>query len=163
MDVPAIAIGAQVAGTVMQAAAQAQAGRTQRASYEHRAQVAEMDAAAVRRAAKEEARLKAREGRKFTARQKVRYAKAGVIPTEGTPLAVLGETQREFDLDVQKILYEGRVGAARYKSQAAWERYMGEDAYRAGRYGAMTSLMTGGAKLGIMGYERGWFGKKKVT
>lgn len=151
-----------IVGTGMSVYGQYQQGKQQRELYEHRAKVAEKDAAAVKRAAKHEAREKGKEGKRFRARQKALFAKSGV-KLAGTPLLVMKETADIFEQDAFFIQEGGMTEAQRLRSGAGMERLMGASAYSAGLWGAGSTALTGAGRMGMYGYERGWWGKKKYN
>lgn len=145
-----VATAAMITGTVMSARQQAQAGREERALYAQRAGVAEEEAVAITKATRHEAREKRKEGRRFKARQKALFAKSGVKIAGTSPL-VMRETEKEFARDAAFIQEGGMVEARRMRSQAGMERQMGVSAYRAGIWGAGTTLLTGAGTT----YSRG--------
>lgn len=149
-----------VGGTVMSAYQQYQAGKEQRALHQQRAGVALEEAEAVTKATRHEARAKTKEGKRFEARQKALFAKSGV-KIAGTSLLVMKETASEFKRDAAFIMEGGLTEARRLRTGAGMERQMGRSAYRAGMWGAGSTLLTGAGTIGMYGYERGWLGKKK--
>lgn len=153
------AVAAMLVGTGMSAYGQYQQGKEQRALYKQRAAVAEKEAKAVTKAAEHQEREKRKEGKRYIARQKVLFAKSGVMPKKGTPSLVMTETAKEFARDAAFIQEGGAVEVARLRSQAEIERGMGKSAYRAGLWGAGATAMTGLGTVGMFGYEQGWFNK----
>lgn len=153
---------AMAAGTGMSAYQQYQVGREQRALHKQRAAVSLEEAEAVTKATRHEAREKTKEGRRFKARQKALFAKSGVKIT-GTPLLVMKETEKEFRRDAAFIMEGGITEARRLRTGAGMERQMGRSAYRAGQWGAGSTLLTGAGTIGMYGYEQGWGKKKKYT
>lgn len=150
-------------GTGMSAYQQYQQGKEQRELYEQRATAAEADAAAITKATEYESREKRKEGTRFKARQKALFAKAGVR-IAGTPLLVMKETELAFKRDAAFITEGGMVEARRLRSQAGFERDIGKSLYKAGKWGAGTTLLTGAGTIGKFGYKSGvWGGGTKSS
>jgi len=143
---PEYAIPLMIAGTGLSAYQQYQIGKEEREAYGQRAAVAEEEAKVTEKASLEEARKKTREGKKFVAMQKAAMARAGV-KIAGTGLLVMEETKKEFARDVSFITEGGMAGAKRWRSQAGFERRGGKGAYRAGIWGAGTTLLTGAGNI----------------
>jgi hypothetical protein len=135
---------------------------------------AEQDAKRSREEAAENERRKRLENSKIKAQQQAAYAKSGVI-MEGSPLAVLGETAQNLEIEALDIRREGEIAAQEhlrraqnYRSQSALDLYSGEvgiykgnsqaygfnlasDAARRGGYAkATTSLLSGISKTASM-------------
>ena len=62
--------------------------------------------------------------------------------------------------DAARIQREGVNAYTRGMQQAGFERQMGSNAARAGLIGAGTSLLTGGLRIALAGYDRGLWGNK---
>lgn len=154
---PKVAMAVMGTGIVMSTQQQYQQGKEQRKLYEQRATAAEADAAAIAKATEYESREKRKEGTRFKARQKALFAKAGVRIT-GTPLLVMKETARAFERDAAFITEGGMVEARRLRSQAGFERDIGKSLYKAGKWGAGTTLLTGAGTIGMLGYKSGMWG-----
>lgn len=152
-----------VGGTVMSARQQHRAGKEERKLYRQRAAVAEEEARAITKATEHQEREKRKEGRRYIARQKVLFAKSGVRPKVGTPLLVMRETAEEFERDAAFIQEGGATEVSRLRSEAGFERRMGKSAYRAGKWGAGATVMSGAGQIGMFGYGQGWWGGKKTT
>lgn len=150
MSLAVIALAATVAGTVISAVGQLQAGQAAAQAGELNAQSAEADARAAKdRAALDEARSR-RETRRFVATQRARFGAAGVTFT-GTPLLVIEDTVREAELDALTIRFGGETEAARLRRQAALDRFEGKQAKRSSFFRAGTTLLTGGVSAAQQG------------
>lgn len=151
------AIAAMAIGTGMSAYSQYKQGKEQEELHEQRAKVARLDAKAVIKASRHEAREKRKEGRRFRASQKALFAASG-IRIAGTPLLVMKETADEFETEAALIQEGGMTEGRRLRSFARMERQMGASAYRAGKWGAGSTLLTGAGRMGMYGSQQGWFG-----
>lgn len=96
--------------------------------------------------ADEEAARRAKQVRKFAARQKLSFLKNGVR-LEGTPLAVLDETQAEGQAEVDAISKRGQAISRLRTSQASQTRSSGRASLIGGFGGAASSLLTLGLGL----------------
>lgn len=172
MVAAAIALGATGLGLQMKGqyeagkAAQAQA-ESQAALREYNAQLAEREAVEAQEAAAYEEQKFRKGGERLKARQRARYAKAGVT-FEGTPLDVMEQTASELEMDALMIRRGGQVGARRLTAEAQLQRFAGRSALlrgraarRASQLGMLTTGLTGGAQLGYMGSQLGGKAKTK--
>jgi len=167
-----IALIAMAVGTGVQAYAQYQAGKSAAAQakaeaawHAYNAKVSLREAEAERQAAAFEAQQQKRKGKQIQARLRAAVGKAGVT-MEGSPLLVAEDTAAELALENAMIRMTGARRVARWKSQsildiskASMAKTRAESAERAGILGAGTSLLTGAAQTGYMGYEMGVWGK----
>jgi hypothetical protein len=123
---PFIAIGAQVLGAVSSfqgAQAQTQANIN---AARHNQQVAEFNAATSRNnaiAARQASQVQAQKIRQETARRistiKTKFAKGGVVSTEGSALLVAMEQAREGQLSVEEELFAGENAARGFQTEAS--------------------------------------------
>jgi hypothetical protein len=139
------ATGQVMAGIQAKKEAEAQA-----AMAEYNAKVAQREAEArENRAAFEQSRHAKAASRQLSS-LRAGLSAANVVPSEGTPLLIQAEQATESELENLMIGYEGQVGAAQSRSQAAIDR-MQADVYRtrgsiaatSGLFGAGTTLLTG--------------------
>lgn len=79
--------------------------------------------------------------------QQAAYAKAGVVPTTGSPIDVLTTELSDAYLDLAIDRYNSEVAARSYENQAQNERYYGRQRARAANVTAVTSLLKTGADL----------------
>lgn len=155
--------GLILGGTALSAISQKKQGKEERKLYQQRAAVAEEEAKAVGKAAEHQVRERQKEGRRDVARALVLFAKSGVKPKLGTPGLVGKEIEDEYRRDMGFIMEGGEVEASRLRSEAGFERRMGKSAYRAGKWGAASTVMSGLGTTGIFAYERGMFKRKRKT
>ncbi len=158
-----IIAGLMLGGTIMSAKSQRQQAKEERALYQERAAVAEEEAEAVTKATRYQVRERGKEGRRDVARALVLFAKSGVKPKLGTAGRVQKEIEDEFRKDMAFIAAGGDIESRRLRSQADIERRMGKTAYRAGRWGAATTVMTGLGQTGIFAYRAGIFSRNKKS
>jgi hypothetical protein len=110
------------------------------------------EAERAREVKKEEARAGRKEARRILSMQIAKYAKSGVVTGAGTPLLVSNESKKQFERQNVIINEQGVWEYELGMSQAANILYagkgesmlkMGASAYRAGVWGAATTLATG--------------------
>jgi len=94
---------------------------------------------------------------KLQARGRTAYAKAGVVASSGTPLAVLMENANEFEEDIELSRLQGATESGRIRESATNQRLAGQLALLEGRsremaadiqarehmFSALTSVATG--------------------
>lgn len=132
---------------------------------------AEQDADAAERDARVREQKQRQENERMQEMQRAGYAKSGVI-MEGTPLAVMGESASNLEMDALEIrrqglieknnylrqanaygsqaaLYDYQGGIYDFQGQAASTNYtmQGNSASRAGSYGLATGMMNAGGSL----------------
>ena len=151
---------AQLVGMGISAYGKYQAGVEQEKAFRQRADVLDADALEVEKAGREGMRDKFMEGKRLAGAQRVQIAKGGV-KASGTPLLVLAEARREIAKDASLIMDDATRAGSRMTERAEFERKMGKSSARAGRWGAGTSLMTGGASFAKTGHEYNWWRKEK--
>lgn len=130
-----------ILGAGLSAWAQMEAGKAAEKTGEYNMQVAEADAAAAKESAAYEEKKHRLEAEKLQARQRARYAKAGV-KFEGTPLMVMEESQAEAEEEALMIRRGGEVAAQRYISQGRIAKREGKIARRTGNLMAGATLLT---------------------
>lgn len=101
----------------------AQAAMAQYQAGLNNAAILAQQARATEAAGREEARRLREKNEAFLSRQRARYAAAGVVGTEGTPLAVLAETAGKLELESQDAIYQSSLKAREYDWQSQIERY----------------------------------------
>jgi hypothetical protein len=129
-----------VASTAASTALSIVGGVQQRKAGQAAAKVAEAEAASVRLIGEIEAADKRREARRLMAAQQVAFAGAGVDPTLGTPLDVLGDTAAEAEL----IALRAQFGR---ETQARAIEARGQQAQQAGRQAAIGSFVRAGGTI----------------
>ena len=139
-------------GAVQQGKAADAAARSEQDILNYNAQLKEKEAEAEREAARVEAEQFQKEGRRLLASQKVKYARGGLLTTEGTPALVLEETAQELEFDRMQILKSGFLRASYRESEGYGMRYEGEAARARGKNLKRGSqLQAAGTLLGGMG------------
>ncbi len=99
-----------------------------------------------------------RAGARLLGRQKVSYAKSGVVITSGSPLEVMSSTAAAIETDAlttrlsgrlrsRSILYSGRVKAMSLLAGANVDEYKGSVMKNRGNMNAFTSLINGFGRL----------------
>jgi hypothetical protein len=139
----------QAFGQIQQGrAAEAQA-KSEQEILNFNARLKEREGEAQLERARAEARVFEREGEALGARQRVGFAKGGVL-TAGTPALVLEETAQELEADRLQILREGFLARSFALSEAEGLRFSGRAARargtnikRASQLQAFGSILTG--------------------
>lgn len=98
---------------------------------EYNAQLMEREADAADATARVKEQQQRKENERFQARQRAAYAKSGAL-MEGTPLAVLGESAANLELNALEVKRQGLIERDRYLNQANMYRYQGESLFNAG-------------------------------
>ena len=146
-------IGALVGGTVIQAAAQARAGKEEEELRKANAAIIAAEAEREARAEGEKAGLKRSEKARLAAIQNVQFAKSGIKGGTGTALLQRQESLRRIELQAE-VLQEGGLFARDVgMSRSALEIAKGKSARRSGRLQAIGSLATGFGTAGLLGYK----------
>lgn len=100
-------------------------GREAEDIAEQRAAIDIANAAAVRRASVERAKILAERGERLKARQKAAFISGGIKTNVGVPLLVEAQTRRDITADIGFSLETGRVEAGGFLTRAAVERRIG--------------------------------------
>lgn len=144
-----LALFAIVAGGMMSAYSQWQAGEAAGDVGEYNARMLEYQAGVSRETAGiEEAKLR-RSAERFKGKQRALYAKAGVT-FEGSPLLVLADTAAEAEMDALAIRYAGETRATGMEMEAISSRWAGKTARMTGRIGAMSTILSTGGQVGYL-------------
>ena len=143
-----------IASTLANTAGMYAQGQAQAAAYEANATAAEQAARAQREKAAFEARRVREQGQSVLATQRARYGFSGVAMT-GSPLDVALSTVRKNELDALMARYNGEVAARQNENQASVYRSMASSARTAGTIGAVTTLLTGAAEVGLLSSSAG--------
>ena len=161
-----LAVGGMVTATAMSYLGQKQEGKTAQKIANARAMVdleqsklMMQNAAIAKERAIAEAGIRAEEGRKLKARQKVLYAAGGVKINVGAPLVIEAQTSADIATDIGYVLKEGEQQASLFRRradiytyQAGIERAMGKAMKKQSDWAAMAGLLQGGGSLAMMGY-----------
>lgn len=138
-----IGVASSLAGTAVSALGAVQAGKAQNEVAQYNAKVADNNATAERERAAYDAGLIKDERRRVIGSQRAAMAANGLEISSGSPVAVLGDTTGQAEMDVLARLYGGESAAAAYKNDATRMRIEGKAAKQAGKIGAGTTLLTG--------------------
>lgn len=141
-----LAMGLSLAGSVMGAIGQMNAGKAEAQAARYNAQVNEMNAAAERdKAAVEADDFRRANSRKVASSIAARGA-SGVDLGSGTPLMVSEDVVREIELGASRIGHDGATKSTAYKNQATLDRAKARNASAAGRIMAGSTLLSGAAR-----------------
>lgn len=138
-----------IASQAMSAASTYAQGQAQASAYEASARAAEQQAQAQRKKGEYQAGVIRDKGQSVLSTQRARYGASGVAMT-GTPLEVALSTTRDVEMDALMARYNAEVDARRSEGQASIYRSQASAASRAGTIGAVGTLLTGAATLGMM-------------
>ncbi len=135
-------------------------GKSEQASHNYNADLADRDAKIVRQQAIGESERISREN--YLRRGKIIAAIGGAgIKQEGSAIDVLGDVVSQGELDKQNAIYAGELRSLGYTDTAYLERRRGEEAVTASRYKAGSALL-GGATKGASQYGA-IYGESKLT
>jgi hypothetical protein len=134
---------AGIAGTAVSALGAVQAGNAQNEVAQYNAKIADNNATAERERAAYDAGLIKDERRRVIGSQRAAMAANGLEISTGSPVAVLGDTTGQSEMDVLARLYGGESAATAYGNDATRMRIEGKAAKQAGKIGAGTTLLTG--------------------
>lgn len=141
---PAIlSVVAGLAGTAVSTVGAIQAGNAQNDVAQYNAKIADNNATAERERAAYDAGLIKDERRRVIGSQRAAMAANGLEISTGSPVAVLGDTTGQSEMDVLARLYGGESAATAYGNDATRMRIEGKAAKQAGTIGAGTTLLTG--------------------
>lgn len=149
----AFAVPLMAIGTAMSVGSSIMQGQAGKEAAEYNQRLADMQAEATRKAGLREQEQIRDEKRRTLAAQRAGYAAAGIKIDEGSPLEVLAETARQYDLDIQASKYNTRMGIARAQAESKYYGRAASSATTAGILSAGSSLLTGG--YGIARYGGG--------
>lgn len=142
-----LATALQVAGTLAGAGASIIGGVQSNNVAQHNAKVATNNTQAERQRAAYEADLTRENVRRVVGAQRAAGAASGLDITSGTPVAVLGDTAKQGEMDVLARLYAGESAGVAYENDARRMRAEGKAARGAGFINAGTSLLSGFGKM----------------
>lgn len=142
-----IATALSAAGTIASAVGGIAGAQQSAAVADYNAKVADNNARAEQQRAAYEAGLQRDQVKRVVGAQRAAGAANGLDTTSGTPVAVLGDTAKQGEMDVLARLYAGESAANAYTNQAAQFRAEGKAAKTAGFINAGTSLVSGFGNL----------------
>lgn len=151
-----IALASMAIGSTISAVGAIQQGQAANKAAQYNASVMEQDA----RRAQDEAATRAGETARRT-RQALAATRAGAAENgfalSGSIDDLLGQTERQGNLDALTAVYEGRVRSDSLRSQANITRFEGKNAQRAGYTRALGSLFSAAGSTYGTGYQLGYF------
>lgn len=134
-------------GTAVSAIGQIQAGQQAAKVGEYNAKVAENNANAEQQRAQYEAGLIRDDKKRMLGTQLAAQAGNGLSVSSGSPVAVLGDTAGNAEMDVLARLYGGDSAATAQRNDATLSRAEGKAQKSASMLAAGTTLLTGFGKL----------------
>lgn len=134
-------IALMAVGTVTEAASSIQEGNAMAAAEKANAQLASSYAGQVRQSGAYEETKLAREKRQAAGTQRARYAKSGVLITEGSPLEVMADTAAQYEMDILTNRYNTEVEARRYDYESEYRRKMASRYKQLGYTKAATGVL----------------------
>ncbi len=145
--------GLQAVSTLQAGKAEQQAGRDRQAALEHQAAQARQNAGQERAAAQRGAIEQRRQGRFLSSRALARSAASGAGAGDPTVENILGDIGAEGEFRALTELFVGEERARSLEHQADIKVFEGDQERRAGdiargasRFGALTTVLSGGAK-----------------
>lgn len=123
--VPLILAAASFASAAVNAYGQREAGDQAQRQAEYNAKVSEAEAIQKQLETTENYRRLKTQAKSFSSRQKVQYAKGGVVSNTGSPLEVMSETVGLMELEAQEMARQGRAQVSRLKTGAKLTRLEG--------------------------------------
>ena len=143
MCIPAAGMIFGLIGSMVSAAgAMAQAdGQAKQAEYN--AQVAEINARTARLQGSSEADKVEDKYQRLRAQQRTGFAKGGLDPSQGSAALVIGETDRNSDLDQLTSIWNRETEAVGFENKAKDLRIQAQNAKTAGKFGAAGSFLSG--------------------
>lgn len=139
----------QALGVVASAGASVAGGISANNVAQHNAKIAENNATAARQQAAYEADIQRGRQRQIIGAQRAAGAASGLDITQGTPVAVLGDTAKAGEMDILARLYSGESAASAYENDAQNFRAGGKAQRTAGFINAGTSLLSGFGKMAV--------------
>ena len=120
-----------------------QQGQAASQAARYNARVAEQQAESARQAAGADAETRRRQLDRVLGAQRARYGASGVIPSEGSPLLVMMESEEEAALDVARVRHGGAAAAYGLGLEASIQRRQGQQARRQGYLSSTSAILTG--------------------
>jgi len=140
-------------GTLTSAQAQLQQGAVQNQIAQYNANVMQQRAQQVRELAAAKEAMQRRINGRQQGQIVAAYGASGVDVGQGTPLEVLHDAATEGELQAQLIHYGGEVDANNLMTQSYLDIASGQAASSAAQTGAMSTLLTGGARVSMGAYN----------
>jgi hypothetical protein len=146
---PAFVGATMLGGTALNAAGTMAQSNALSKSLEMQSSIFAADAAARQAEAEREATVLEREGSRLRGSQRALLAGSGVRLDAGTPLLLDADLTAEVGRRAAELRSLGTTDASRLMSMSRLRGIEASGARRAGRLGSVSSLLTGGAELGI--------------
>lgn len=151
--IPAVLV---IAGTAMSAVSAIKEGNAMATAEKANANLADLYASQVRQSGAYEESKIARQKAQTTSTQKARYAKSGVLLTEGSPIEVMADTAAQYEMDIQATRYNTEIDARRYEYESKYRRQMATRYKQLGyTKAAGTVLLSAGTAFGGMNFGGG--------
>ena len=144
-------MGLMAGGTALDAFGKYQAGQQQEAASEYNAALMEQQATLSRQAMETETEMMVDEKRRMMATQEAVAAKSGAAIGTGTPLLVLAEQAGTMERNILEQRRNRMIETQGLRSQAQMLRFEGKQAAKAGKLGALGSLLGGAGQMAMMG------------
>lgn len=142
--------GMSLLGGVISAMGGIQTGNAQKKAAYYNAARDEQAAVLAIEAGKEDARLIRLQSERTRAQGLANMAAAGVNISEGSPLLADIQAAKYAEIDAAKAEYQGELKAWGLRADAQIERFQGDQAKTASRWGAAGSLLQAGANFGYL-------------
>ncbi|MDS1138579.1 hypothetical protein [Nitratireductor indicus] len=140
-------------GAVASAGASIAGGISANNVAQYNAKVAENNAISERERASYDADLTRQRVRQTMGAQRAAAAASGLDTSSGTPVAVLGDTAGQGEMDVLARLYSGEAAATAYQNDAQRFRAEGKAQRSAGFINAGTSLLSNFGSMAARRYQ----------
>ncbi len=134
----------------IQAYGQYKAGKAQKAALDYQAKVDEYNAELQIMASEEEAGLHRGQVHSLISSQKTQFAAGGIDISQGSAVEVFANTAYSGEMDAQRIIYGGKVGATGLKLSARLRQYEGNVAKQAGQIQATATVAKGAETTAMM-------------
>jgi len=140
-----------LAGSAISAIGAVSQANAAKAAHTYNADLRERDAiVALNQSSVEAARVR-RAGAQAQGSILASFGASGVATDEGSPLDVLAYSAANAKLDEETVLYNGRLAAMGYRSEAALERQAGTVAQQQGYLNAASYLVSGAGQAAYTG------------
>ena len=147
--------GIALAGAATSAAGQYKQGKSAKEAMNYNAQVAEQQGQMAEDSAELEALKLSRNKDRVLGAQRAGYAGSGVVNNTGTPLDVELQSASEAEMDIMIAKWNGKVNKEKAKSQASYDRMLGENYMSAGKAGAVSTLLQSAGTIGLQHFGSG--------
>ena len=150
------AVAMMIGGMAIKSMGQKQGRKQEAAMLKYRAALGERAAAITARETEVNIERARKRATALTEDQLANIAQ-GVLPI-GTPLNVVAESVGELEKMVRDVGRRGFAESERLRTQSQIDRIAAKIKKKAGRWEVANTLMAGGTKIGMFGYDMGWGG-----